>query len=283
MTTFSEKRAHLGVGYGTFARAHLGYVADLQPSTQVSQPPRNPTPKITLPAPIVLADHDGGFGAGFFQGLRERVRDNEAIAENVFVQLAEQVTELSRSPEIRTWTSAVLSQAGRRGEPLKTETDIARVILRTAQRERSSFPLFDTVRLGASLVSLGLSTVLVAHGELAFTRALILVKVDGNWSYCDPQGQFELGDHRPFLIERFFHVQHSAATDELEAMRQEIQQILNALRKTMLARPSTTAAVVVAPSNDLLLRSLLTGIGVGAGVVAILWFLSSLPKPEPAE
>jgi hypothetical protein len=217
------------------------------------------------------------------------------ITEHGLEQLVHRIVAFSESPELRTWTSSVLSIAGRKGIDLSTEKALAKALLETVQQ--TDFPLYDpTARalyLAAGLVAIGLPTAVVAHGELEFTRALAAVKADGRWWYADPNGPHAFGHHAPFLLEKLFRIPEGPKPppDELSEYKKQVEEqqrqileletrlgVLEEQLQTLRAAP----ALVAAPTKNN--ERLFKYVAVGAlGLLAVTLFaLYRVSRVEPA-
>lgn len=196
VATASEIRAHLGVGYDAFCRAHLGRLCEITAVVVVVTPTKK---RARFP------------GGALWAPPRELVLDEDALCK-----LACETAELSLKPELRTWASSVLSEAGRAGKDLATETAVARVLLAEVQ-PMTALPMVKTAHLGAGLLAVGLRVTLVAHGQVRLTKTLVAVYVDGGWVYADPHGTFELGETVPFKIEKFVPIPNLAPPEPVAA------------------------------------------------------------------
>lgn len=204
MTYASEVRAHEGVGWDPFARAHDGVLWE---ETAIVVPPQ---PQAS-PRPREYSSRNTNLSPGGANSLwvlpQEIVLDEAALLE-----LARETAELSQRPELRTWVSSVLSQAGRLGRDLATETAVAQTILAEVQ-PMVARPLVKTAHLGAGLLAVGLHVTLVAHGQVQLDKTLVAVYVDGGWRYADPHGAFDLGETVPFKVEKFVPIPNLASPE----------------------------------------------------------------------
>lgn len=243
----AEVLCHLGFGFGSFAEAQLGMLWEETAIVPVT--PSKPKPrKKEQPAQVPSS---GGGGSSWLHPESPVFELTEISLE----QLASRIKDFAQSPELQTWTSSVLSTAGRNGTDLSTEKSLARTLLKEVQR--TDFPLPDrTARalyLVSGLVAIGLPSALVAHGEVALTRALAAVYADGAWAYADPNGDFDLGQLHPFLKEKIFQIPNLAkpVVEDVRKYKEQIDQLtaqLAASQKLVLDLASQILSEIHAPS-----------------------------------
>lgn len=273
MTTAAEVRGHLGRLWDPFTRGHLGRFGFAETAVVPVKPKRPRGPPQPQPAPAA----GGGF-SGAYPLAYEPVHE---ITEASLAALAERVAAFAESPELRTWTSAVLSRAGRRGADLSGDRELAQVLLQAVQELSLpvlSDPATKALYLASGLAALGLPTAVVAHGEVVLTRALAAVEASGRWWYADPHGALPLGHRAPFVKESIHRVQAVPAQDdelgqlrarvaaqaeEIAALERRLEVLESALAevKLPLAREVATAP---APNNERLYKY------VAVGAVALL-------------
>lgn len=263
--------SHLGFGYGPYAEAHLGMLWDEvgAPLAVVPKKRKKPTTSTSTSA--------GGGSSSPLTGLLLVDRPVFELTETALESLAERVTEFAQSPELQTWTSSVLSSAGRRGVDLSTEASLARTLLQEVQRE--DFPLVDrtsrALYLTAGLVAIGLPSALVAHGEVVLSRALSVVHADGVWKYADPNSPLELGQHAPFLREKIISIpglpkpeveevrKYKKQIEALKAQLAASQQLAVSLANQILAEvrspPKTVHVVVQRDPNEWIYKAVAVG------------------------
>ena len=197
-TTAAEIRGHFGwhVDADAFTRGHFGRLWLEETAVVVVAPTKSTSSRNTNLSPG---------GANSLWVLPQEI----VLDETALLELARETAELSQRPELRTWVSSVLSQAGRLGRDLATETAIAQTILAEVQ-PMVARPLVKTAHLGAGLLAVGLHVTLVAHGQVQLDKTLIAVYVDGGWRYADPHGAFDLGETVPFKVEKFVPIPNLA-------------------------------------------------------------------------
>lgn len=221
MTTAAEVRGHLGRLWDPFTRGHFGRFGFAETAVVPVKP--------TKPKKAVARTAVGGTPSVARQALFWAPPAFE-ITERGLELFAEQVATFSETPELRTWASAVLSQAGRQGADLSTETALAKTILTAVQETSlpSSHPTAKALYVAAGLVAVGLPTAVVAHGEFRLTRALAAVQADGRWWYADPNGLHAFGEHAPFRKEKLVRVPVAAdaqpKTDELSQYKKQVEE-----------------------------------------------------------
>jgi hypothetical protein len=231
VTTDSEVRAHLGVGYGSFARAQLGRLFDEAPIVPVVLVPPQPALAQAINTPGRVFGGGASLVLGWDSFAKIAARREAELTDTELLRAAEEAREIAQTPELQTWVSSTLSRAGRRGRTLTTDRSVADVLLRAVQGQLGA-PLARTVQLSAGYVALGYPTNLVGHGDdLELTRALAAVCVDDDWAYADPHGDLPLGAHAPFVSERFYSVpdletpEAVGAAAEVGALREELATI----------------------------------------------------------
>lgn len=223
--------SHLGYGYGPFAEAHLGLLWDEVAAPLVVVPKKKKKSKSTTNS----ADTGSGSTASAAPWLVVSEQPVFELTETALENLAERITEFAQTPELQTWTSSVLSAAGRKGVNLSTEASLARTLLQEVQR--ADFPLVDrtsrALYLTAGLVAIGLPSALAAHGEVVLSRALSVVHVDGAWVYADPNSPLELGQHAPFLREKIISIPDLPRPEIEEVRKYKVQ--IEALKAQLAA------------------------------------------------
>lgn len=271
MTSAAEVRGHLGRLSDPLTRGHFGRLW-LGETAVVPVAPSRPR-RATQPS--AGGDNPFAGAAPVYQPAPFE------ITEVGLLELAERVALFAKSPELRTWTSAVLSQSR---EDLGTEVGLARAVLTAVQR--ATFPLGDpTARalyLASGLAALGLETALVAHGELSLERVLGAVEADGRWWYADPNWFAPFGQHAPFLREHVVRVPSVVRPedDELAGYRKKVEEqareilfLRHELAEALEAAPATvTRTVVMRDDAELGFYKLLAAGALAATVVA-LWLL----------
>lgn len=226
-TTAAEVRGHSGYGYSPTSRGHFGYWY-LEETAIVT------IKKKKAPAKTVSSGGGQAYSTTYTEPLCYEQPVFE-LTETALEQLASRITAFAQSPELQTWTSSVLSTAGRNGEDLSTEPALARTLLKEVQK--ATFPLADrtakALYLAAGLVAIGLPTALVAHGEITLTRALAYVYADTSWLYADPNWDAELGQNAPFLREKVIRIPDLAkpAVEEVRQYKEQIKQQQEQLRQ----------------------------------------------------
>lgn len=243
----------LGTGYGALAEATLGLLFELEETAIVPVTPSKPKPKPQKKEQPAQATSSGG-GGGWLSP-ESPVFD---LTEISLEQLASRIKVFAQSPELQTWTSAVLSTAGRNGTDLSTEKALARTLLKEVQR--ADFPLPDrtsrALYLVSGLVAIGLPSALVAHGEVALTRALAAVYADGDWAYADPNGDFDLGQLHPFLREKIVQIPNleKPVVEDVRKYKEQVEQLtaqLAASQQLAMNLANQILAEVRAPSRTI--------------------------------
>lgn len=215
---YGRAAAFDGVGFGSRCMAYDGLTC------QVPQP-IVPVAKTTKKSKRRSQTNAARVGAGSWLVPAPLVFE---ITDTELERLAERIVAFAESPELRTWTSSVLSNEGRRGTDLSTESALSETLLKAVQH--AEFPLREpTARalyLAAGLLAIGLPTTLVAHGDLQLTRALAAVHADGLWRYADPNGPNLFGHSPPFLRERAIQLAPLAnpQADELAQFKKQIDE-----------------------------------------------------------
>lgn len=213
--TASEVRAHLGVGFDTFCRAHLGRLCDVNAIVVAPEAARQP-------------GRQQGVGLNAFDGIVIQI-PVEKLDKTRLKELAQEAAELAELPEVRTWASSVFSRAGRQGTKLDTQTALAETLLADAKRStffaRNYGPLTRTMHFAAGMVATGVHVTLVAHGDReVLTRLLSAVYVDGEWRYADPAQQ-KLGAVRAFGVEETETVPHLETPEEVAQQAVAAQEL----------------------------------------------------------
>lgn len=214
--TASEVRAHLGVGYGAFAAAHLGRLYE----------------EIAVPAPIVVVRRKAPTTYPQAQQTVARIIPWIPPPETLDEKLERAVLAIpayAKKPDLQQWVSRVLTMTR---EDLTTDFGVAAALLSATQAIVRA-PVDKVVLLAASYVAVGLPVYAVVHDD----RPLTAVYVDDTWRYADPNANAELGAHLLFVRERFFFVpslptpEQTAVKLELEALRTEIVMVRQGLAK----------------------------------------------------
>lgn len=242
----AEVYCHLGFGFGHVAEAQMGMLWE---ETAIVVPPQpQPQPPTREYGGSRSTGLSPGGAAPLWAPPRDLVLDDAALRE-----LARETAELSQRPELRTWVSSVLSQAGRRDRDLSTETAVAQAILSEVQ-PMTALPLVKTAHLGAGLLAVGLHVTLAAHGQVFLDKTLVAVHVDGAWRYADPHGAFDLGETVPFKLEKFVPIPDLAPPEPKTEVRTRA-------RVTWQTQAVQATRVEAPPSEiDLLMQETMRGI-----------------------